>query len=832
MTDRVLVIGRGASEQIVSLKLAQSAHVKQVLVAPGSANTADSTKICNSVSNPSILKQFCKDHNIGLVIVNPVSLLITGLIDELNDAGVKCFGPNVKASQLEASKHLAKDFMDRHGIPTARWKSFTNPHEACRFITYSDFPALVVKPSKSTSAKDFYKANDKDEACRAVQQLTQVTLVIVHIENLRRVSHFSLQCLAFTDGTLLAPKPLVKIQTSSAGLSQDSQTADTGAACPANTVKYDVSTHHRWHFVGVLNTISAQVVLPLLQSDLYEVVQAAIDGRLGACLPVWAHGKYKQHTEYSERNKIKSSLCKGLLQTLTEYGVCASHRMSTPIAMYCFICGFLLAGQLGAPRKHAGYLEVDVLYIFSATHLHLCHCFTWFQVAQSCDQHNLVARDLVAACMNDLVSQGAEPLYFVPHFTCGKLPVATSQAITDELTSACKTAGKTILEREVKQDLDLYHEGCYHLTGFAVGVVERKSRLPRSDKMAEGDVIIGVRSLGVHSSSFGIIRRIMEKHSLRYSSTLPVEDEDNTWGEMLLRSTKMYSATLSQALQSGHVRACVPVAEGGLKGSILKALPQNLGFIIDVLCWKIPAILSWLYKEGGLLEEDIISNFSCGLGVVMIVQKNMAEQMLLELQKQEEAWLIGALIQHHSSRAHVCHLLDALKVNTLQLLKNIPVSSKPNFTRNAAVFLCTTGTKLQLLIDSTRKSGNWARVALVISTQAAVEELKKAAGVGIPTRVIDPMFFGCHADFELTISKVLEEFSVDLICYVGFRRTMSAQFLTKWKGKKVNKMGKTSQSEILCARRIMIRRHRQWVYSQTTVFLCIMCISDFQTWLI
>uniref|UniRef100_A0A8C5MKU7 phosphoribosylformylglycinamidine cyclo-ligase n=1 Tax=Leptobrachium leishanense TaxID=445787 RepID=A0A8C5MKU7_9ANUR len=535
--------------------------------------------------------------------------------------------------------------------------------------------------------------------------------------------------------------------------------------------------------------MESQVVLPLLQSDLYEVVQAAIDGRLGACLPVWAHGKYKQHTEYSERNKIKST---GQYAEAFHTDQEKLTRASVEPTVTSNIVSHLedsTQGQLGAPRKHAGYLEVDVsrykdpVFVCAAN-----SAGCKIQVAQSCDQHNLVARDLVAACMNDLVSQGAEPLYFVPHFTCGKLPVATSQAITDELTSACKTAGKTILEREVKQDLDLYHEGCYHLTGFAVGVVERKSRLPRSDKMAEGDVIIGVRSLGVHSSSFGIIRRIMEKHSLRYSSTLPVEDEDNTWGEMLLRSTKMYSATLSQALQSGHVRACVPVAEGGLKGSILKALPQNLGFIIDVLCWKIPAILSWLYKEGGLLEEDIISNFSCGLGVVMIVQKNMAEQMLLELQKQEEAWLIGALIQHRpdSSRAHVCHLLDALKVNTLQLLKNIPVSSKPNFTRNAAVFLCTTGTKLQLLIDSTRKSGNWARVALVISTQAAVEELKKAAGVGIPTRVIDPMFFGCHADFELTISKVLEEFSVDLICYVGFRRTMSAQFLTKWKGKIVN----------------------------------------------
>ncbi|CAH2219247.1 trifunctional purine biosynthetic adenosine-3 isoform X2 [Pelobates cultripes] len=831
MSDRLLVVGRGVREQVLSRKLALSSHVKQVLVAPGNANTADGKKICNSavlVSNPSILKQFCKDHNIGLVMVNTISLLTSGLIDELTEAGVRCFGPNSKASQLEANRSLAKEFMDQHGIPTARWKSFTNPHEACRFITYFtlDFPALVVKPSALGSARNVYVASDKDEACRAVQQLTQDWTSGTPAETFiveERLEGEEFACLAFTDGSTFAPMPLVKIQDVHSELNQGSQTpVAEGLICPAKmdsetklTKITDALKKEKWQYAGILGVkvivteqgpdilgfkcrfrdLDSQIILPQLKSDFYDVTQAAIGGKLGSCIPEWAQAKASvpvnalvQSSEYPENKEFKNE----------DQGPETSHTFPKTVTitkgLHIVTCGLvssedLARGLHGDSRKMFHHFEVNMsLYkdpVFVCTN-NSAGCK--IKVAQSCEEHSLVAQDLVAVCINDLLSQRAEPLVFMPLFACGKLPVATRQSVVDGLASACKLAKTTLLEREVVWDPDVYPEGCYSLTGFAVGVVERKIRLPRLDKIAEGDIVIGVQSSALHSNSIKLIKRIIEKRSDKYSTFLPVGNEDHTWGELLLTSMKMYSHSLLSVLQTGHVRACVPVNEGGLKGCILQVLPESLGCIIDALCWKIPTIFSWLYKEGGLLEEDMICSFNCGIGAVLIVQRNVAQQVLSEVQKQEDAWLIGALIPGHSDarRVQVRHLAEALKVNALQLWKNISLHKKSTNIRNVAVFFCTTGTKLQHLIDSTRMLGSLARVTLVISNQTGVEELKKAAGIGIPTRVIDQTFFSCHADFELAVSKVLEAFSIDLICLVDFKRTMSGPFLDKWKGKLLN----------------------------------------------
>ncbi|XP_073440831.1 trifunctional purine biosynthetic protein adenosine-3-like [Dendrobates tinctorius] len=216
MTDRVLVIGGGETEESLCWAVAQSSHVKQVLYASGTEGMADSGKICKSAvitSNPAILKQFCQEHNISLVIISSVSLLIAGLTDDLTRSGVRCFGPTMKAAQLQDNKKMAKDFMQRLDIPTAKWKSFTNPHKACSFITYADFPALVVKAATSSSGRDVYFTRDKDEACRAVQRLTQdwvlgtsTTLVVEeHLEGKEYI------CLCVTDGVSLAPLPFVHV---------------------------------------------------------------------------------------------------------------------------------------------------------------------------------------------------------------------------------------------------------------------------------------------------------------------------------------------------------------------------------------------------------------------------------------------------------------------------------------------------------------------------------------------------------------------------------------------------------------------------------------------
>nr|KAF6477551.1 phosphoribosylglycinamide formyltransferase [Molossus molossus] len=213
MAARVLVLGGGGREHALAWKLAQSSHVQQVLVAPGNAGTACSAKISNaaiSSSDHSALAQFCKDQNIEFVVVGPEAPLAAGIVGNLAAAGVRCFGPSAQAAQLESSKRFAKEFMDRHGIPTARWRAFTEPEEACSFIMSADVPALVVKASGLAAGKGVIVAGSREEACRAVQEIMQdktfgaagETVVIEELLEGEEVS-----CLCFTDGRTVAPMP-------------------------------------------------------------------------------------------------------------------------------------------------------------------------------------------------------------------------------------------------------------------------------------------------------------------------------------------------------------------------------------------------------------------------------------------------------------------------------------------------------------------------------------------------------------------------------------------------------------------------------------------------
>ncbi|XP_075449955.1 trifunctional purine biosynthetic protein adenosine-3-like isoform X2 [Ascaphus truei] len=776
MSDKVLVIGSGAREHALAWKLAQSAHVKQVLVAPGNAGTADSGKISNSavsISNAPILTQFCKDHNIGLTVVNPITLLTAGIIDDLTAAGVRCFGPTAKAAQLEASKSFAKGFMDRHGIPTARWKSFTNPHEACSFITYAEFPALVVKTSGLTSGRDIYIANDKDEACRAVQQLTQDRTLGAPMETLIVEEHLEgeeLSCLGITDGTTLAAMPLVQLLKHQADGDQGSQTQAIGAFCPAAQISetlskeikatilqkaIDAMRQEGWQYAGVFGARvmltgqgpkvlgfkcsfqepESQVILPLLKNDLYEVTGAAVDGRLCRCLPVCLQDRFAvtvvmSCVGYSDGQEIKGlSIAKGLGLEVFHAGtamkdgkvVTNGGRVLTVTAVKKDLVSALEEANKGVSaiefpgavyRQDEGYQPVAILEqargdrdsavpapaMYGAQpdaarsgNADVCEklreCAGHFalntaqykdpilvcttnsvgakiKVAHACNTHRAVGQDLVAVCLNDTWARGAEPLFFMPHLAGGLVDVEVSTAITDGLAAACRKAGCTLLEREIAEMPDVYPKGTYSLSGCTVGVAQKENLLPRPDKMTEGDLVIGISSSGgVHCSSIELISNIMEKYTLQYSSLLPTGHGDQTWGELLLKPPALFSNTLVPALQSGHIRACAPVTGGGLPGSILRVLPESLGIIIDALCWKMPGIFSWLYKEGGLSEQEMAQKFNCGIGAVLIVQKNKAPQILREVQKQEEAWLIGAIVPRRTGSLHVRvrHLSEALK---------------------------------------------------------------------------------------------------------------------------------------------------------------------------
>ncbi|XP_009705580.1 PREDICTED: trifunctional purine biosynthetic protein adenosine-3-like, partial [Cariama cristata] len=206
------------------------------------------------------------------------------------------------------------------------------------------------------------------------------------------------------------------------------------------------------------------------------------------------------------------------------------------------------------------------------------------------------------------------------------------------------------------------------------------------------------------------------------------------------------------------------------------------------LTWKIPEIFCWLHKEGNLSEEEMTRTFNCGIGAVLVVQKELAQQVLKDIQRHEAAWLIGKVVspQKGSARVKVHNLLRALQANrSLSLHSHIQGKIQTNKVK-VAVLISGTGTNLEALINSTKKPTSFAQIVLVVSNKAGVEGLRKAERAGIPTRVIDHKLYESRTEFDSAVDKVLEEFSVELICLAGFMRILSGPFVKKWEGKILN----------------------------------------------
>ncbi|NXI81653.1 PUR2 protein, partial [Rhipidura dahli] len=924
MAERVLVIGSGGREHALAWKLAQSPHVKHVFVAPGNAGTADNGKISNSavlVSNHTIVTQFCKDHNIGLVLVGPEALLAAGIVDDLRAAGVRCFGPCARAAQLASDSSCSKAFLQRHGIATARWGAFSSPQEACRFISSTDFPARVVRARGPAARKEVTIAASKEEACRAVQEILQDRMFgeMVVIEELLQGEELSCSC--FTDGVTVASMPPAQPHKRLLDGDRGPTTAGMGAYCPVPQVPealleqirgailqhvVDSMRQEGAAYVGVLQTglmltkegvkilnfkcqfgdPQCQVILPLLKNDFYEVIQATIDGKLCSSMPAWSENRtavcvvmaspgypgdcdkgmevtgllqakelglqvFHGDTALKDGRVVTSggrvlsvtAVKQDLMEALGEAnrGVATIHFQGATFRRDIGHRGLRLLQQplyvspalaRGQPRCSFLPLTSGPSLMGSAERVTAAASTSFpphralirsegggfaaffdlkasgyddpilvsqtkglgpkLQVSQVCKRHDTIGQDLVALCVNDLLAQGAEPLFFLSHLACGRLDAEVMETIKEGIAEACRNAGCAFLGGEVTEVAAPCPSGHCALAGFVVGAVERGRRLPGLQRAEEGDVLLGLGSPGIHGRGFGVVRKILLRSSLQCSSPAPGSCGDATLGDVLLTPGKMFSPALLPVLRSGHVKGFAPTAEG-LLGGISRVLPEHLSAVLDALSWKIPEIFCWLYKEGNLSAEEMAQTFPCGIGAVLVVQKDLAQHVLQDIQRQQEAWLIGKVVAPcHTAGSHieVENLAEALQQSSpQQLLNNSTAESQPQPGKRkvkVAVLVSGTGTTLPALISSAREPGSCAQLVLVISNKSGVEELRSAARAGIPTRVIDHKLYGSRSEFDSTIDRVLEEFSVELICLSGFTRVLSSPFLRKWKGKILN----------------------------------------------
>ncbi|PPQ71122.1 hypothetical protein CVT24_009858 [Panaeolus cyanescens] len=256
--------------------------------------------------------------------------------------------------------------------------------------------------------------------------------------------------------------------------------------------------------------------------------------------------------------------------------------------------------------------------------------------------HNLVGIDLVAMSVNDLLVQGAEPLYFLDYYGCGKLEVEVATQVVEGIAEGCKQARCALIGGETAEMPGMYAAGDYDLAGFAVGAVERHLILPRPD-IVEGDVLLGVASSGVHSNGFSLVRKIVSVSGLSYSSPCPWNPE-TTLGRALLEPTQIYISQVLPLAQQGLLKGMSHITGGGFLENIPRVLPKDLGCYVDARAWELPPVFRFLMQHGNVAPLEMARTFNNGIGMVLIVAADQVEQAMSALSAGPSAvYKIGAV---------------------------------------------------------------------------------------------------------------------------------------------------------------------------------------------
>ena len=249
---------------------------------------------------------------------------------------------------------------------------------------------------------------------------------------------------------------------------------------------------------------------------------------------------------------------------------------------------------------------------------------TKLMIAVAADRHDTIGIDLVAMCVNDLVVQGAEPLFFLDYFATGRLNPKAARDVVAGIAEGCRQAGCALVGGETAEMPGLYAAGDYDLGGFAVGAVERGQVLTGAE-VRPGDLVLGLASDGLHSNGFSLVRKVVETQGLDYGAPAPF-DRERSLGEALLDPTRIYVRACLAALQAGGVRALAHITGGGLVENLPRVLPEGLGARLTA-DWPRPAVFGWLAEAGGIAEAEMFRTFNCGIGMAVVAAPEAAETL-------------------------------------------------------------------------------------------------------------------------------------------------------------------------------------------------------------
>lgn len=266
---------------------------------------------------------------------------------------------------------------------------------------------------------------------------------------------------------------------------------------------------------------------------------------------------------------------------------------------------------------------------------------TKLRLAFELNRHDTVGIDLVAMSVNDILVQGAEPLFFLDYFACGKLDVATASRVVKGIAAGCEQAGCALIGGETAEMPGMYPEGEYDLAGFAVGAVE-KSEIIDGRKIVPGDVVLGLASSGIHSNGYSLVRRIIEM----VKPDLNADFDGRTLADALMAPTRIYVKPLLSLMASVEVKGMAHITGGGLVENIPRILQEHLTAVLKKEAWTMPPLFSWLQKHGNVASEEMHRVFNCGIGMAVIVSREQAEQAMAHLRAAgETVYRIGEIRQ-------------------------------------------------------------------------------------------------------------------------------------------------------------------------------------------
>lgn len=274
---------------------------------------------------------------------------------------------------------------------------------------------------------------------------------------------------------------------------------------------------------------------------------------------------------------------------------------------------------------------------------------TKLKLAFELRRHNTVGIDLVAMCINDILVQGAEPLYFLDYFATGALDVDIAAAVIEGIGKGCELAGAALVGGETAEMPGMYPSGEYDLAGFCVGIVEKRRIIDGSQIML-GDQLLGIASSGPHSNGYSLIRKILQRENTPLDSILA----DRTLGEHLIKPTRIYARTIKRLLTNVDVKGIAHITGGGISENLPRILPDFRSAMVDLQSWQFPAIFSWLQEKGGVDDQEMLRTFNCGIGMIVCVHKDETQQAIEQLEASgETVYRIGFIAESEEKAASV-----------------------------------------------------------------------------------------------------------------------------------------------------------------------------------